>query len=393
MKETNYPAKVLLSNALGSIDLAYVEEAAEPCPVAKTNARPKRLPQWSIRLLPVACLFLIVAIALPTLEWLGGDRDITCYPGTDKIGENLQGVTVHPASGENAPMTLPSTNPSHLDVCYGVGFPLGESEFLMGYEPSHTISTEGALVKVAVEEITAPKYAAYRAGHVLDEGYVGERLDQVEVKTYWRNMLTNDESDVTYVKAEVYAIEKVETDAAVCVRYLEEGVANTTVHYYIYTNSQWSGNSLEELVEDFDLHTHMGMNFLQAALFLRDEDGSEEKTRLSFTQTDTEEILQMIYPLRGDAKPLKNVEELDGYIADAKRQGQLFFRAYSMGNHFHVAQVFDNGYLMLLREGNVYLFEIGEESAKQILERMEALGTALPDTTASPEETVSYMPA
>ncbi len=393
MKETNSHANVLLSNALGSIDLAYVEEAAEPYSAAMTKENPKRLPKWSVRLLPVACLCLIVAIALPTMEWLGRDKDITCYPGADEGGDQLEGGIINSDPGENATVTLPATLPSHFDVCYGIGFPLGESEFLMGYEPSYTISAEGVLVKVAMEEITTPKYASYRAGHVLDEGYVGELLDQVEVKTYWRNMLTNDESDVTYVEAEVYSIEKVETDAAVCVRYLEEGVANTTIHYYVYTNAQWTGNSLEELVEDFDLYTHMGENFLQAALFVRSEDGNEEKTRLSFSETDAEEILQMILPLRGEAKPLKSVEELDGYIADAKRQGQLFFRAYSMGNNLHAAQVFDNGYLMLLREGNVYLFEIGEGSAERILAHMEALGTVVPATTASPEETVSYMPA
>ena len=331
-KETE---KRILSNALSEIDLRYVEEADRF--VAPANQQTARRP-WALRLLPVACVCAIIAIGaliVPILK----SGNLTTPPATEQ-----QTVGAVAYSGE---------------------YPWRNAQSLMGFGSSE--KKEAEAVQTAIERITDGKYASYRAGHVIDETYVGEKLGEVTVQSYWYHVWQQQETDTVYIEAEVYAIDRVSPDAAICVRYLEKGVANTTTHYYIYTNPAWEGASWQSFCTSFDLASHLSPSIAQASVFTRSESGEELCARYSVREEDCAQIRALLLSLTGERKALYTADELEAYIAGSREQGQLFLTAYTVANPLFAVQIFDNGYLLLVREGEAMLFEIGWESAQSLL--------------------------
>ena len=363
--------KALLSDALSQIDLCYVEEAAEAS--VKKNVPISR--QFFTRVLPAACLCILIAIGVFHIPL--GDRGTDTTPTLPQT----QGADI-PQEDEN----------SYTEI--EVVFPWKDAQYLMGFDSGNK-GEMSAAVEIAVEKITEGKYAAYEAGQVIDASLVGERLDTVTVKTYWYFVPQKAERDVTYIGGEVYAIKDVSPDAAVCVRYTEKGVANTTTHYYIYSNPAWQGESLEKFYTAFDLEEYLVMTQSVAYLFTRDtlESGNGElRTRISMTEAERAEIRAMLLSLTGERKSVTNAEELDAYIADSMEQAQLIVRANTVWNRYFAIQVFDNGYLMIVQgTGAPMLFEIGEDASTELLFLMKQAEIVEAEQSGT-EETVRYSP-
>ncbi len=363
-----------LLHSLNGIDPRFVEEAAEGIPsVKKTTPR-----LWLMRTAVAACVCAVLAMGIiGMINQRKGDAP------------NIDGSTSSTTAGD-VQTELGSDGHQQIHAV----FPWKDSKHLMGIENFTSIHSDqlvedGVLVKSAVAEITEGKYAAYVAGHVIDADHVGELLERVTVKSYWKWSISpppnkDREEDVTYIGAEVYAIKDVVPEAAVCVRYLEQGVATTTTHYYIYSNPNWTGDSLEAFFEAFDAETHLSLYQNQSFLFSREdekeingtvsngEDQAEVRLRLTLSDADREVLRAMLLECKGEAKAIANVEALDAYIAEGTRQAQLFVRMNSYANRLLCIQIFSNGYLMVCGNGSPMLFEIGEESANAIIERMGA---------------------
>lgn len=370
----NEEARGRLSDALSMLDPMYVEEAAE-MPAKRRQVWRSR--SMLIKLLPAACLFVLIAVAIFQMHV----RD----HGGDVVGSD-------PTS--NLPPTQSNEQQGEEYTEIEILFPWQDVEHLMGFE--HTQGEMSAAVEIAVEKITQGKYAPYEAGYVIDASCVGERLDTVTVKTYWYFVPQKTERDVIYIGAEVYAIQGVSPEAAVCLRYTEKGVANTTTHYYIYSNPTWHGASLEAFYEAFDMRTHLAMSQSVAYLYRKESEAiSTDATRVKFNLNEAEraELRAMLLSLTGEARTVTNAQELDAYIAQSTCQAQLIVRANTVANRYFAIQVFNNGYLMIVQGGSPMLFEIGRANAEAIIERIGQAEQYQNDAGGDAvEETVRYSP-
>lgn len=364
--------KALLSDALSEINERYLEEAAEML-VRKQTEHPRAI--W-LKRLSAACLCVLIAIGVFHIPLRDRGADTTPTLPQTQGGEIVQG-----------------NEDSYTEM--EIIFPWRDAQYLMGFGDTNGQEMSAA-VEIAVEKITEGKYASYEAGHVIDAFCVGARLDTVTVKTYWYFVPQKTERDVTYIGGEVYEIKDVSPDAAVCVRYTEKGVANTTTHYYIYTNPMWRGASLEEFYAAFDLEEYLSMTQSVAYVFSRDvsEDraNGEIRTKFSLTEAERAQIRTKLLSLTGERKNVANVQELDSYIKESTEQAQLIVRAYTVWNRYFAIQVFDNGYLMVVQGGGApMLFEIGKEKAAEILSLIKQ-AEIVEAEQSNTEETVRYSP-
>ncbi len=95
------------------------------------------------------------------------------------------------------------------------------------------------------------KYAAYVKGKVINEKYVGGKLEDVTVTAGWmdanKKMLTEE-----HAKAEIYEITGVSTDTAVAIRFLDKLEAQTTDHYYVIMNPDADLTPVQSYVITYD---------------------------------------------------------------------------------------------------------------------------------------------
>lgn len=95
------------------------------------------------------------------------------------------------------------------------------------------------------------KYASYVKGKVINEKYVGGKLEDVTVTAGWmdanKKMLTEE-----HAKAEIYEITGVSTDTAVAIRFLDKLEAQTTDHYYVIMNPDADLTPVQSYVITYD---------------------------------------------------------------------------------------------------------------------------------------------
>lgn len=85
-------------------------------------------------------------------------------------------------------------------------------------------------------------FSAYIGGNVIDEEKIGSKIENVNVTAGWKSKSgrwLNKEN----LNAEVYAIKGVESDVAVALRFIDNGEAVTTDHYYVvmHPNAEYNG--------------------------------------------------------------------------------------------------------------------------------------------------------
>ena len=95
------------------------------------------------------------------------------------------------------------------------------------------------------------KYALYVKGKVINEKYIGGKLEDVTVTAGWmdanKKMLTEE-----HAKAEIYEITGVSTDTAVAIRFLDKLEAQTTDHYYVIMNPDADLTPVQSYVITYD---------------------------------------------------------------------------------------------------------------------------------------------
>ena len=118
-----------------------------------------------------------------------------------------------------------------------------------GYTVGETTDAENALEKYYDYGIDDGIFASYIGGKVIDADKIGDKLDSVTVTAGWKNRAGEWISTET-LNAEVYAIEYVERNVAVALRFIDKGEAVTTTHYYVIINSDADLSSVEEYVRE-----------------------------------------------------------------------------------------------------------------------------------------------
>lgn len=96
-------------------------------------------------------------------------------------------------------------------------------------------------------------YSAYASGKVIEESRIGEKLEDVSVMGGWRNNSDGTWISQEQLRAEVYAIRDISREVAVALKFLDQGDALTTTHYYVIMNP----NADLTAVADYVIHTNI----------------------------------------------------------------------------------------------------------------------------------------
>lgn len=96
-------------------------------------------------------------------------------------------------------------------------------------------------------------YSAYASGKVIEESRIGEKLEDVSVMGGWRNNSDGTWISQEQLRAEVYAIRDISREVAVALKFLDQGDALTTTHYYVIMNPAADLTA----VADYVIHTYI----------------------------------------------------------------------------------------------------------------------------------------
>ena len=96
-------------------------------------------------------------------------------------------------------------------------------------------------------------YSAYASGKVIEESRIGEKLEDVSVMGGWRNNSDGTWISQEQLRAEVYAIRDISHEVAVALKFLDQGDALTTTHYYVILNPAADLTA----VADYVIHTNI----------------------------------------------------------------------------------------------------------------------------------------
>ncbi|MBO7176558.1 MAG: hypothetical protein J6W14_04230 [Clostridia bacterium] len=96
-------------------------------------------------------------------------------------------------------------------------------------------------------------YSAYASGKVIEESRIGEKLEDVTVMGGWRNNSDGTWISQEQLRAELYAIRDISREVAVALKFLDQGDALTTTHYYVIMNPAADLTA----VADYVIHTNL----------------------------------------------------------------------------------------------------------------------------------------
>ena len=106
---------------------------------------------------------------------------------------------------------------------------------------------EGKLEKYYDYGINSGAFATYISGKVIDAEKIGAKLESVTVTGGWKNE-AGEWISTEALNAEVYAIEGVSNDVAVALKFIDQGEAVTTTHYYVIMNPNADLSAVEDYI-------------------------------------------------------------------------------------------------------------------------------------------------
>ena len=100
-------------------------------------------------------------------------------------------------------------------------------------------------------------YSSYIGGKVITEDHIGGKLEDVSVVAGWKNHV-GEWISTENLRGEIYAILDVSDEIAVALRFLDQGEAITTTHYYVIMNPSADLSSVEEYIIVPDVPNNFG---------------------------------------------------------------------------------------------------------------------------------------
>ncbi|MBO4869841.1 MAG: hypothetical protein J5585_09030 [Clostridia bacterium] len=199
----------VMRKAIGEIDDSLIEGAG------RTSEKNKAKPSW-VKWVPVAAAITVVTVAaaltLPALIKNETPVETTDVPSVSETGEK---------SGE------------------GFG------------DPNYT-GKEIGLYEKYVYSVDSGKFAPYVQGRVINEKYVGEKIDDVTVTAGWVRSEELPQAEKEHARAEIYEIIGVSADTAVAIKFLDKLEAETTDFYYVIMNPNADLTPVQPYVITFD---------------------------------------------------------------------------------------------------------------------------------------------
>lgn len=255
--------------------------------------------------------------------------------------------------------------------------------------------TEGGmavLVESSFAEIETKKYAKYDLGNAfpLDKSgeFIGERLDEIKVRMGWYVYYNDTERDVVTVGAEVYEIRGVSTDAAVAVKFLENGGSRTTEYFYAALNTEYKFSTLQSFFSDFNAALHMDIG-KDALVTEYPRFNSKKIDKYRVTDGGGAEIIKSLLILDSEAEVVHPYDAVDGRMSNCGEIRRVTFSMASAGKMTNFLYIFDNGYIAIggpICDGIVF-FNVGGEATSELYEIFKA-NTELV-TVINPDSTVT----
>lgn len=98
-----------------------------------------------------------------------------------------------------------------------------------------------------VYRIDSGDFTTYVGGKVIDEARIGGKLGEVTLTAGWKDgegeWLSNES-----LRGEVYLIDGIPEDVAVALKFIDQGEAITTTHYYVIMNPSADLTAVEEYI-------------------------------------------------------------------------------------------------------------------------------------------------
>lgn len=114
--------------------------------------------------------------------------------------------------------------------------------------PSYTDATEETAFSTRyVYTVKEGSFSTYVGGKVIAEDRLGDKVADVTLAAGWQNREGEWLSGET-LRGEVYAIEGIPEEVAVALKFLDQGEAVTTTHYYVIVNPDADLSAVEEYV-------------------------------------------------------------------------------------------------------------------------------------------------
>lgn len=235
---------------------------------------------------------------------------------------------------------------------------------------------ETGLAEYSFSEILTAKYEKYEIGNAfpLDKNgeFIGGKLDDIEARNGWRWTIDGKERDVITVKAEIYGIKGVSTDAAVAVKYLEKGGSQTTEYYYVAVNTEYKCESLSGFWDDFNaaVHIEIAKEVLACEYAFGTHRNGVEKYRMK--DGVPADICKLILGFDAEAEYVGYYEGVDARIRGCEDMLRFTFAMNSAGRSINFLYVLDNGYIAIQGIGEGYvLFNVGIENTDGIFDMLE----------------------
>ena len=140
---------------------------------------------------------------------------------------------------EAEPIQTPDTPPVSDSKGEGVGDPNYTGDEIVMYEKY-------------VYTVDSGEFAPYVQGRVINEKYVGEKIDNVTVTAGWVRPEGLPQAEKEHARAEIYEITGVPTDTAVAIKFLDKLEAQTTDFYYVIMNPDADLTPVQPYVITYD---------------------------------------------------------------------------------------------------------------------------------------------
>ena len=97
-------------------------------------------------------------------------------------------------------------------------------------------------------QINEGAYSTYVGGKVIAEDKIGNKIADVNLTVGWKDDKGEWKSETEALRGEVYAINGVSSDVAVALKFIDQGEAVTTTHYYVIMNPYADLTSVEDYI-------------------------------------------------------------------------------------------------------------------------------------------------
>ena len=246
-------------------------------------------------------------------------------------------------------------------------------------------SGEMALVSSQLCYITDGEYSSYRAGRVIEESFVGNKIGDVSVKSFIRYHLENRDADFEEYDAEIFEISGADRSAAICLKYTKKNDRYSNTMFYAFVNPKIEANSKGELYAKLGADSLLTLSN-SASISAKDMSDYYRGEYYSFDDGKLEELRKALLEADGE-RVLLDEAAIRELIRSSKSIAKLYVSCPS-ANMFHsTVAVLESGYVLQVIAEEVYLFNVGE-SAGAIVDFINENG--IPHSQKDDEVVVYY---